>query len=286
MHVSQKLGCTSCTTLEDVLLRYGAVYFVALLILNVVTFLSSHLHTDNNFWSPILLAFPQFQTPLLSILVSHFLLNLREVAYGTPASISELTSLTLHFDQRITSTAPVQRNGAYIDIRGRRRQEAHGGAKPARDREAAHTSIREASRRAHPSRAHVSAIAASEQAAAGSKQQAHDKQDMRRTREDAQREGRAASSEAPGAFSAGREDAPPSRPAGHRARPPRARCPVPNMQGLAATAELQPCATPGAAGKIHVLGWPRTTEPGGEQRAEGGVVALAPGGGIEGGACE
>ncbi|EMD34556.1 hypothetical protein CERSUDRAFT_75521 [Gelatoporia subvermispora B] len=57
-HTINRLGCASRNPLADVLLRGGALYFF-------------------------------FQTPLTSIVMSHFLLNLREVAHATQGDASE-----------------------------------------------------------------------------------------------------------------------------------------------------------------------------------------------------
>ncbi|EMD34563.1 hypothetical protein CERSUDRAFT_116736 [Gelatoporia subvermispora B] len=93
-----QLGCISRVSLADVLLKDGALYFIALLVLSVSTFghwyisLESTLHlTAYDITSLI----GYFQTPLISIIMSHFLLNLREVAYGPQAYGSYISQGTM-----------------------------------------------------------------------------------------------------------------------------------------------------------------------------------------------
>jgi len=71
------------TPLIDTLLRDGTAYFLLLLVLNVV------LAVENVASSGVSTVSALFLTPLLSIITSHFLLNLRQVAYGSEDGMSD-----------------------------------------------------------------------------------------------------------------------------------------------------------------------------------------------------
>ncbi|EMD34560.1 hypothetical protein CERSUDRAFT_75525 [Gelatoporia subvermispora B] len=83
----------SRTSLVDVLLRNGALYFVALLVLSVSSFLYNYdveLPFRNVTAGCIDVLVYNFRFPFTSMIMSHFLLNLREVAYDVAPYISEM----------------------------------------------------------------------------------------------------------------------------------------------------------------------------------------------------
>ncbi|EMD33637.1 hypothetical protein CERSUDRAFT_76360 [Gelatoporia subvermispora B] len=66
------------TPLASLLLRDGTMYFVVLLCLNILNIVGKW---TNGFAYASLFSFPSLESRLSSIIISHFLLNLRQVAY-------------------------------------------------------------------------------------------------------------------------------------------------------------------------------------------------------------
>ncbi|EMD34548.1 hypothetical protein CERSUDRAFT_97152 [Gelatoporia subvermispora B] len=106
------------SSVTDVLLRDGALYFCVLLFLNVITFMDEWgLQALNTYTIYMLEIIAQYQTPLLSITVSHFLLNLRAAAYGTTSiSDSQQTVTDIAFNACDRSSQP--RPGSFVEPLG------------------------------------------------------------------------------------------------------------------------------------------------------------------------
>ncbi|KAI0353399.1 hypothetical protein OH77DRAFT_627554 [Trametes cingulata] len=98
------------TSLVTLLLRDGTVYFLLLLILNIAQIILAALVPGDNF-----IAF--FISPLTSILISRFLLNLREVAQGSEpvhAEASETAIMSTRFPSIHVSSDVLGNMGATL----------------------------------------------------------------------------------------------------------------------------------------------------------------------------
>ncbi|EMD37507.1 hypothetical protein CERSUDRAFT_114148 [Gelatoporia subvermispora B] len=118
-HISEQLRCASVGSLTDVLLREGALYFIVLLVLNVLAFLDEwNLKLNIQNFGNVLDIISQFQTPLLSITVSHFLLNLREVAYGVEPCIPDTPQISVDFSMSFSQASYRSQLGSFVEPMG------------------------------------------------------------------------------------------------------------------------------------------------------------------------
>ncbi|OCH86419.1 hypothetical protein OBBRIDRAFT_241626 [Obba rivulosa] len=104
MHVSD--------TIVAVLLRNGSVYFIALLTFNILSFLNNLdvlVRTVRSVRAQVTIdIMSAFQIPVTSMVVSHFLLNLREAAYRTPVRILDSRQQSFNFSLNSVPAIPRQ----------------------------------------------------------------------------------------------------------------------------------------------------------------------------------
>ncbi|EMD41259.1 hypothetical protein CERSUDRAFT_78919, partial [Gelatoporia subvermispora B] len=107
------------TSLAMTLLRDGTWYFCASLLINTLVILTGYILISDSVYSFLLSAFDQ---PVQSILIAHFLLNLRQAAYGQQEDPDFFRS---HYSS--------MQFGAFVDNMGE--DLMHGGERPDPDAE-------------------------------------------------------------------------------------------------------------------------------------------------------